>query len=514
MLQSAEIKGEKDNLPFYKFMPKYEDIIDILSREKQHADNKAESDFIKLSNAAKDAINCPFPLFIDKVIINPSLSLIPFTHKNLPETLIKENNKLQSAQPNAQEFVLVWNNFNSQSLEIIPASSENLLILKIMIENISPESVAKESGLPVGAIDQAIERAVNSGILLSPPSLIRRNKESWGNVTIDESFITAKSFTLQWHITQSCDLYCKHCYDRSDRTQMSLKQALTILDDFKCFCKSRYVSGCVSFTGGNPLLFPHFREIYSAASDYGFSLCILGNPTSRDILKSIVEIHKPSYFQVSLEGLHEHNDLIRGKGHFDRTIKFLELLREFDVYSMVMLTLTLDNIKQVIPLATLLRTLADSFFFNRLSTVGEGAQLVMPDRNSYKEFLKSYMKAMESNPVMGLKDNLFNILLYQKGMPLFCGCAGFGCSAAFNFVSLLADGEVHACRKFPSPIGNIFTQRLAEIYDSEAAHRYRQGCSECSSCAIRPVCGGCLSSAHSKGLDIFTQKDPYCFYTQ
>ncbi|MBN2516681.1 MAG: SPASM domain-containing protein [Deltaproteobacteria bacterium] len=45
------------------------------------------------------------------------------------------------------------------------------------------------------------------------------------------------------------------------------------------------------------------------------------------------------------------------------------------------------------------------------------------------------------------------------------------------------------CRKFPSLIGNIFEQSLAEIYDSDSARRYRAGTQACRSCPIRPVCG-------------------------
>ncbi len=112
---------------------------------------------------------------------------------------------------------------------------------------------------------------------------------------------------------------------------------------------------------------------------------------------------------------------------------------------------------------------------------------------------------------MGFKDNLINIILDEDGGKIFGGCAGFGCGAAFNFLALLPDGEVHACRKFPSRLGNIFEQSLEEIYDSEDAECYRIGPEECYSCTIRPVCGGCLASAFSLGKNIFREKDPFCF---
>ena len=181
------------------------------------------------------------------------------------------------------------------------------------------------------------------------------------------------------------------------------------------------------------------------------------------------------------------------------------------IYSMVMLTLTRDNLDQVLPLAELLRGRTDSFTFNRLSQVGEGAKLQLPSPEAYRAFLESYLKATETNPILALKDNLINILYHHQGGDPFGGCTGFGCGAAFNFLTVLPDGEVHACRKFPSLIGNVLEQSLGEIYESEAAKRYRAGTRACRACPIRPVCGGCLAVVHGHGLDVFEDRDPYCF---
>ena len=130
---------------------------------------------------------------------------------------------------------------------------------------------------------------------------------------------------------------------------------------------------------------------------------------------------------------------------------------------MVMLTLTKDNLRQIIPLAHMLRERTDVFHFNRLARVGMGAKLELPSREAYHSFLEEYVAASKENPFMGLKDNLINVVLSRQGEPPFGGCTGFGCGAAFNFVTLLPDGEVHACRKFPSPLGSIHFQSLAEI---------------------------------------------------
>ena len=44
-----------------------------------------------------------------------------------------------------------------------------------------------------------------------------------------------QSFTLQWHLTNACPFHCRHCYDRSDRRELDLPQALAVLEIFRPF---------------------------------------------------------------------------------------------------------------------------------------------------------------------------------------------------------------------------------------------------------------------------------------
>lgn len=324
----------------------------------------------------------------------------------------------------------------------------------------------------------------------------------------------AGSFTLQWHLTNACEGECRHCYDRSPRGAMPLGEARRTFEGFLAFCRARRVLGQVCLTGGNPHLYPGFFELYGTIAAAGTPISILGNPATEQEIAAMAAIRKPSYYQVSLEGLPEHDDHIRGQGHFERTLRFLDILREAGIRSVVMLTLTRNNLAQVLPLAEALRGRADRFTFNRLSPVGNGAALSMPSREEYAAFLHRYLRATHRNPILGLKDNLFNIFRHHYGRPPLRGCTGFGCGAAFNFVALLPDGEVHACRKFPSPIGNVRTEDLGTIYASEAAGRYRRGPEECRRCPIRTRCGGCLAVAHGHGLDVFRQRDPHCFMAE
>ncbi len=394
---------------------------------------------------------------------------------------------------------------------ITPADNDSLLALKIVTESLDLRKLSAERGVSVAYLQNVLRYAVAHGLLAKPATRMVRPVDFAMQTAGFEDALQTEAFTLQWHITQRCELNCRHCYDRSERKEVGLSEGKTLLNQFYTFCDRYHVQGQVTFTGGNPILHPKFEELYLAANERGFRTALLANPTNRTVLEKLIEIQMPEFYQISLEGLEKHNDYIRGKGHYQRSLQFLALLRELEVYSMVMLTLTKANLDQVLPLAEILRSRVDSFTFNRLAMVGEGASLVSVEPKDYRTFLMSYRQAAEKNPVMRLKDNLFNLVHHQQGLPLMGGCTGYGCGAAFNFVSVLPDGQVHACRKFPSPIGDLNDQDLSTIYEGDMAVKYRKGASRCFQCEIRPFCGGCPAVTYGFNKDPFYDLDPYCF---
>ena len=468
-------------------------------------------DLGKLERQVRAAIATHIPRPPATLCVNPSLSLLEVTWKNLAELVDPPPNGEPASPVPGPDRVLVWKDPATGLVRASSGRDEDLLALKVIVEELNPQKIAGEAGVPAGMIDRAVATAVARGILLRPPSKIRREGGPFPGTGWPEEFLVAPVFTLQWHITQECDLHCLHCYDRSQRSPLVPEQGMAVLRDLRSFCRERFVDGQVSFTGGNPFLYDHFDLLYREAANLGLATAILGNPVPRGRLEEILAIQRPAYFQVSLEGLADHNDAIRGKGNFEAVLSFLGILRECGVISVVMLTLTEGNLDQVLPLAEALRGRADRFAFNRLSMVGRGKDLLPVDPKKFETFARSYLEAAAKNPVLGRKDNLLNLVHRERGEPLFGGCTGFGCGAAFNFLALLPDGEVHACRKFPSPVGHIGRKSLGEIYESLEARRYRMGAKGCAGCVIRPVCGGCLAVAQSMGLDAFQETDPYCF---
>ena len=319
------------------------------------------------------------------------------------------------------------------------------------------------------------------------------------------------SFTLQWHLTNACAYACAHCYDRSVRTAPSLSEALRIVCDLQSFCVRHRVKPQVCLSGGDPLAYPHFWELYAELARARIPVSLLGNPVGASVISRLLQIAHPRSYQVSLEGLEDYNDKIRGAGHHAACLRFLDEARRLGLRTHVMLTLGKGNLDQVIPLAEELRGRTHRLTFNRLCQVGCGATLEIPTREEYIAFLERYRQHSRFNPLLGFKDNLLNILLDRDGLSPGGGCTGHGCGAAFNFVALLPDGEVHACRKFPSLLGNVGTQSFADLYDSAPARAYRRGPAACLGCHLRDHCKGCMAVSHGQGRDPLRERDPHCF---
>ena len=267
---------------------------------------------------------CAVSLPISQLTVNPSLQLLRLSWKGLTRLLTTSEAGSTPAPESAEEYVIVWRHPGTGEALVRPATDEDLLVLKMATEEVAPSQLAGAGQVKRHELDAAVDRAMKGGLLLAPPSGIRRDLSDFPmGAQFGEDFLSSSVFTLQWHITQACDLHCRHCYDRSDKRSLELPQALRVLDDLLEFCRSRKVRGQVSFTGGNPLLYPHFMEVYRAASERGFSLAVLGNPAPHESIENLISIEPPVYYQVSLEGLPEHNDTIRGHGHFERVLEFL-----------------------------------------------------------------------------------------------------------------------------------------------------------------------------------------------
>jgi radical SAM protein with 4Fe4S-binding SPASM domain len=335
------------------------------------------------------------------------------------------------------------------------------------------------------------------------------------NVAID---IIPETFKLQWHITERCNFRCSHCYqDKFDTPEMSLGQMEEILEQYVDLLKKWEIPqgrAFLTITGGEPFLYkdfwPFLAKVYKYSANYNWAILSNGSLLNQENIK-ILKLFKISGYQVSLEGLEENNDKIRGRGNFKKAIDGLKILIEAGIPSIVSMTITKENVDDVFPLAELLTKIGVRIFWvRRLVPWGKGAQLInsllTPKELSdlYRNIEEFEKDLIERGSILRIPPACENSFLRNDSRE------GEYCAVlAGRILALLPNGDVYPCRRLPIKVGNILENSFEEIYYSDKMKELRDitkaspYCRE--NCSLFNNCFGgakCITYAYSGRLDI------------
>lgn len=321
-------------------------------------------------------------------------------------------------------------------------------------------------------------------------------------------------FFLQWHITHLCNLRCTHCYQEEYNNHMPKEDFYAALDKFEEFMKNKPLRGQINLTGGEPLLHPNFFEFASEIRRRGFLLAILTNGTliDEETAKKIKAL-SPVFVQVSLDGIKESHDKVRGDGNFDKALWGIDNLKKAGVRVLVSFTAQRDNYKDFENLARVCRKhKVDKLWWDRVVTYCETD--AKEKALSTKEFHSLVKRAK------WLK-MLYRFLKYtteisnQRALQ-FAGTrdCGYVCGAGGNLIIFLADGSVMPCRRLPFVVGNIKEKSLERIItESDVMQELKNFVAprECMYCKEFNRCRGgakCITYAQTGN---WKNKDVNCF---
>lgn len=339
--------------------------------------------------------------------------------------------------------------------------------------------------------------------------------------------IIPKSFKLQWHITERCNFRCLHCYQENyDTPEMSLEQMEEVLKQFVFLVKKWGIprqQASLSIGGGEPFLYKDFWEflakIHKYFVNYRWGLMSNGSLLNQENVK-ILKSFKIGACQVSLEGLEENNDKIRGQGSFKKALNAIKILTEEGIRTNVSLTITKENINDVFPLVDLLdKNGVNNFRVRRLAPRGQGSQLIDSVLEP-QELLSLYRKLEEVGKDLFKNGSNLRITQWcENGFfwtkqleKAYCGINDG------RILTLLPNGDAYSCRRLPIKVGNILEKSLEEIYYSDENKKLRdpekfpQYCRK--NCPVFNRCFGgakCVTYAYSGRLDIPDIQCPHAY---
>ena len=295
-------------------------------------------------------------------------------------------------------------------------------------------------------------------------------------------------FAFQWHITDSCDQRCEHCYIFSEGhprlVEMSFTKAQQVVADCVEMCRRMNRLPYFYITGGDPILHSRFWDILALFRESHIPFTILGNPfhLTDEVCARLKEYGCDKY-QLSIDGLRETHDAIRKPGSFDTTVEKIAVIRNAGIRCAIMTTVSGTNINEIPGIIDLVvAKKVDIFAFGRYCpTSMEKSTHIEP--LEYRNFLEriwgKFEQYKDCGTTFNLKDHLWTLFLYEKGLFKIPEGADAntiydGCHCGDCHITILPTGNVMACRRFESPIGNLFHEHIHEIYNGDKMNAYRQ----------------------------------------
>ena len=336
----------------------------------------------------------------------------------------------------------------------------------------------------------------------------------------------------QWHITDDCDQRCKHCYLFAEDARLKCvstawEQLIHTLDEITADAAARNAYAMPVITGGDPLLHPRFWDFAREIHRRGLTWGILGNPfhLSEAVCKSLHDLGCIQY-QMSLDGLREYHDHMRKPGSWQATLEAIALLNNAGIRSQLMATVSRQNMDEIIACMDIAAEYhASNFTFARYcATTPEKAKEAYPSPEEYRDFLLRYYNKrrmlMEQGcaTYFGLKEHLFTLLRYELGeftVPeyarrhpeqVFDGChLGQG-------ICILPNGDLMACRRMESVLGNVKERSFSEIAGGELRRQYTdvKSIQKCRDCELLNFCRGCRAVGYNATGDLHCA-DPMCW---
>jgi radical SAM protein with 4Fe4S-binding SPASM domain len=336
-------------------------------------------------------------------------------------------------------------------------------------------------------------------------------------------------FFIQWHLTERCNLLCRHCYQGWRKVQeMAASEIKREIDGasqmFQAWEEEHgiRVSPSIHFTGGEPFLYEKLWDViaYSKAKGYGVAMMTNGCLVTKDRAKKASHLGI-SDIQVSLEGPPELHASIRGRGSFSAAAKGVEHFVAAGNRVSANVTLSRLNVDKIEETVEVARAMGfHRIGFSRMVPCGKGKALL----NHFltpQELKSAYQKISSmNNPTFEVVsgDPLAGTLSEIKP-PIGCNLTLSGCSAGFSGVTITSDGSVMPCRRIGLVAGNLKKKSLRVIWASSQLlwqlRRRESYTGKCGRCSFWPSCRGCRAVAYAYSLtqakpDLFAD-DPQCW---
>ena len=328
-----------------------------------------------------------------------------------------------------------------------------------------------------------------------------------------------KNMNITIDVTTKCNLHCRHCRTNEIVHNLSLDEIRIIVKK----CKDFKPMG-VFISGGEPLTRNDIVEVIKETKKLSPVTILNTNSLllTEDKLKELIDAGL-NYIQVSLDGIEEYHDYIRGKGTYKKTIEKLKLISKYSDkiklhISSVVSSINIDEMEELVHQVIDEEHIKVQIFgfkrfvpSNELKETGAlGKEGLEKLYNKLEKLNKKYVDKTKILSDIPMKNIFQKKRVYEIMDKYNLDCVG--CSAGINGISIRNDGTVTPCTLLYISCGNILNESLEEILNNDIMQKIkkRELSGKCGGCKYKMICGGCRACAYQLSGNPLAE-DPECF---
>ena len=302
-----------------------------------------------------------------------------------------------------------------------------------------------------------------------------------------------------------CNLNCKMCYVRLSKAEMEAQGRLRTWEEWLDVARQMKEAGVLFLllTGGEPLMYPHFRELFVALKKMGMVLTINTNGTLLDEdWADFFAQHKPRRINITIYGSSEemYRQLCQAPQGFEKATNAVRLLKERGVdvkISGSAAKANEDDVENIIRLGHSMNAPVafDTYMMpaTRERSLPYDFQSRLDPVSAARVRVMALQMEMNEETFLQYRDNA--IETYENFVPGEPHEEGIACMAGQCSFTVNWKGNLQPCVILSEPYANVFEVGFREAWKqvSEGAAQLKSA-AKCSVCALRHLCRTCVAA--------------------
>lgn len=316
---------------------------------------------------------------------------------------------------------------------------------------------------------------------------------------------------IYWEICNHCNLKCEHCFANCEPKKTFFINVSLLLSKINEINQRKIVP--IRLGGGEPFLHPDINKVLDNCYKHKIPVSITTNGTLLDEKTiNMINTYKLETLTISIDGLQEYNDYLRGKGNFIRAYKGVRRALDNNINVSLAFTITATN---YVNLNEYINYFYDegirNFYLFRyipdeINLRSKSLELDKEKLYKVAQIIKSIEKKYSNIKLNYEKLGFLSLLLDDTEKNI-------SCKFTRGIMTIRFDGTVVVCAAISKKLGNIYTDSLQMIMDNivNEMNFIEQVSPECKGCKYILQCkGGCKSYSYNCYRD-YLHKDNCCF---